>query len=136
MTDMVTRENLSAQTISEILGAAFIDCNVLNDQELTVRGAYTYFLYITYGGTMIRFSCLIRTRSGVHRSTVSAWSEKVNNAMIVMRCTPIPDGSAVMFDWYQHVDGGVTPKNIVMTERVFDTLVKDALARDDMNVFA
>jgi len=132
--EVLESQEVTAMALAKVFKDAFMDVTVESDGDLKIKDVYNAFVSTDEKSRFIRFRVLIRCSETADDGARLKYTNSVNTEFIVVRATDRK--SAIVYDYYLIIEGGVTKKNIVLTFRKFMPCVGSAVAADSTGVLA
>ncbi|GIV62489.1 MAG: hypothetical protein KatS3mg044_1355 [Rhodothermaceae bacterium] len=118
-TDLLHPEDVSVETLKQIFDQAYLETTIDADGHLFVEdGQVGCYVFPSENGKDIRFAGFATPRQDASLLQRLTFANHANQTFKIVR-TYVIDSGKVVFDYYLCVDGGITPRALVMTFRRF-----------------
>lgn len=132
--ELITNQNVSIEKLKEMFDSAFLETAIDKEGDLVLQGNYKCFVEVPESKRFVRFASYIIASENASDEAKAAYANRINKELIVVRAYAIE--KLFVFDQHIWLEGGVTPKNIVLGYKFFDKVVPEALRMDEGGVFA
>jgi len=129
---------LSASTMKDIFDAAFIDCHLDSDGDLVVDDGLKVFIKAEPQQKLLKIFAL--TAPSADRAGLLEFCNRFNDRLIMARASVADnrtsDGDCVLTFDHDHFvleDETIEPKKLVWLVRRFTKIVRDGVAREDVD---
>lgn len=129
--DLITPDNVSTELLRSIFDSALFSTELDSDGDLHVRdGGIGAFVIPAKNNRHIHVASLFGAKDSSQMAQRYVFANRVNDQVIVVR-TAVTNSGNFCFDHYIIIEGGVTPKNIVLATRGFLRIVENAIRQHD-----
>lgn len=130
--ELITTENVSPEMVKAALDQAYMNAVIDKDGSIMIQEQFKIWLNFDKSGRYIQLRTAFRIKDGASRSALLDYANGINYDLIVLR-TYLGETSVVM-DHYVWLEGGITRKNLIMSVKMFFSIVDAALdkASDDL----
>jgi hypothetical protein len=133
--EIVHPNDISKEMLQSVYENAYMETSFDADGDLKVKETYSAYILPQADGKRIRLMCQFRTNPKSSAQDRINFANKINDKLILIRAYVLENG-IVGFDYYIVVEGGTTKRNIIMTTKLFHTLLDGAIQQDEKNVLA
>ncbi len=116
--DELTPADLSVARLKAIFDAAFMATEVDSDGDLRVEEVLGCYVMPTKSGERISLNTRFRARDGSTRQERLEFVNRFNDEIAVVRACVNQSGNFT-FDYYVPVDGGISPRTLVLATKFF-----------------
>jgi hypothetical protein len=119
--DLITPENVSKEMLKSVFDAAYLNATLDSDDLLSVKEDSTIFISLNEAKDKISLATYYRFTADSSEVRRLQLVNKINNEYIIVRAIAESDDT-LCFSWDISIEGGITPKNFVLSVRRFGSL--------------
>lgn len=128
--DLLDKDNLSIRHAKSIFEAAYYECEIDEDGDLRIADDVVVLLMIR-GESILKFLTLFRFKEEADEYRALELEHRINHAMICVKAVASLTHRCLSISWFVNVEGGITPRNLVLTFRKFQKFVRQVELHDD-----
>lgn len=133
--EIVHPKDISGKMLHSLFTSAYMDASLDSDGDLMIKEGFSFWVFPQADGRRIRLMGLFRANSSSSLSDRLVFVNRVNDELVLIRAYLRENGN-FGFDYYIHVEGGITKRNIVIATKLFASLIGTAVRKDENDVVA
>ena len=135
MSDQIVQSaDLTTQKLTSLLEDAYINFSLDSDGDIIVEGGYRFFVLPGPEKNFLTFVSRFRWNTASSEMQRYQLANRVNDTVIGIRACV--EDRALCLDLQMLSDGGITKKNIVMSIKRFENLIRVAISKDTDDILA
>ena len=116
--EVVGPADISPLMLQSLYETSGIQTSIDSDGDLAVTTSATCYVFPTEAGDRIQLTAFLSTDHSAAQGDLLDFANRVNNRYSTVRAR-VTDKGTLAFDYHIPVDGGVTPRAIVLATRFF-----------------
>jgi hypothetical protein len=128
--ELLDKDNLSVRRAKSIFEGAFYECEIDEDGDLRITDDVVV-LMISSGESILKFLTLFRFKEDADEYRALELEHRINDAMMCVKAVASLSHRCLSISWFVNVEGGITPRNLVLTFRKFQKYVRQVELCDD-----
>lgn len=115
---LMDRDNLSSEMLRELFEDAYMEVEVDEDGDLTIRENFRVYVFPSADAGYIRFASFFKARPEAPREAKLRFVNAINENLVLARAY-VTEAGGLAFEHYVCIDGGITPRSVVLTFKRF-----------------
>ena len=128
--ELLDKDNLSVRRAKTIFEGAFYECEIDEDGDLRITDDIVVLTMIR-DEPILKFLTLFRFKEEADEYRAMELEHRINDAVICIKAIAALSHRCLSISWFVNVEGGITPRNLVLTFRKFQKFVRQVELYDD-----